>query len=117
MRLQPVAFFLNSIDDQVQISMDHPTRANAGVPAPHFSQDEVLSRLGGKRQRGAVIPPCQHCARVHRSDQEKDRCEGVAEAAAATAARIIGQQQVEEARASQVCNTCGRRHRSEGTAP
>ena len=93
--------------------MDRPTRANAGVPAPHFSQDEVLSCLGGKRQRGAVIPPCQHCARVHRSDQEKDKCERAAEAAAATAARMIRQQQVEEARAAQVCNTCGRLHHSD----
>jgi hypothetical protein len=96
--------------------MDRSTRVNAGVPAPNLSQDEVLSSLGvigGKRQRGAVIPPCQHCARVHRSVQEKDRGGRAAEAAAAIAARMIEQEHVEEARFAQLCNTCGLRHHSE----
>ena len=99
-----------NVQVEVEIRMDRPTRVRAGVPAPHFSQDELLSSIavGGKRQRGAVIPPCQHCARVHRSDQEKDKCERAAEAAAATAVRMIRQQRVEEARVpAQLCNTCG----------
>ena len=82
-RSQPGSFVLKKMNVQVEVEirMDRPTRVRAGVPAPHFSQDELLSSIavGGKRQRGAVIPPCQHCARVHRSDQEKDKCERAAE--------------------------------------
>ena len=61
--------------------MQRPTRCNAGVAAPHFSQDDRLYAAPAKRQRGDALQPCQHCSRVHRSDNELDRCQRSIEAA------------------------------------
>ena len=61
--------------------MQRPTRCNAGVAAPHFSQDDRLYAAPAKRQRGYALQPCQHCSRVHRSDNKLDRCQRSIEAA------------------------------------
>jgi ATP-dependent DNA helicase PIF1 len=107
--------------------MNRPIRTNASVPAPHFSQDEGLSSLGVKRQRGAVIPSCQRCATVHRSDKENDKCKRSADASTAQwcdscssrhkseaeRLRCSRRQQVEAA--SVLCGVCCRRHQSEAS--
>ena len=54
--------------------MQRPARYNAGVAAPHFSQDESLYAGAQKRQR-FVLEPCQRCGTVHRSDKKRERCE------------------------------------------
>ena len=61
--------------------MQRPTRCNAGIAAPHFSQDDRLYAAPAKRQRCDALQPCQHCSRVHRSDNELDRCQRSIEAA------------------------------------
>jgi len=61
--------------------MQRPTRCNAGIAAPHFSQDDRLYAAPAKRQRVDALQPCQHCSRVHRSDNKLDRCQRSIEAA------------------------------------
>jgi len=63
------------------VNEHRPVRTNAGVPAPHFSQDDRLYAAPAKRQRVDALQPCQHCSRVHRSDNELDRCQRSIEAA------------------------------------
>ena len=119
--------------------MQRPTRCNAGVAAPHFSQDDRLYAAPAKRQRGYALQPCQHCSRVHRSDNKLDRCQRSIEAAekSEAAARRRDAEKAEAAarrdaekaeaaarrdaekarreflRAARHCDSCGGSHSSE----
>ena len=108
--------------------MQRPTRCNAGVAAPHFSQDDRLYAAPAKRQRGDALQPCQHCSRVHRSDNKLDRCQRSIEAAekSEAAARRRDAEKAEAAarrdaekarreflRAARHCDSCGGSHSSE----
>ena len=93
-----------------------PVRTNAGVPAPHFSQDDRLYAAPAKRQRVDALQPCQHCSRVHRSDNELDRCQRSIEAAErseAAARRDAEKARREFLRAARHCDRCGGSHSSE----
>lgn len=108
-----------------------PVRTNAGVSAPHFSQDDRLYAAPAKRQRSDALQPCQHCSRVHRSDNELDRCQRSmnaamaaaekseaaarrdAEKAEAAARRDAEKSRREFLRAARHCDSCGGSHSSE----
>ena len=111
--------------------MQRPTRCNAGVAAPHFSQDDRLYAAPAKRQRGDALQPCQHCSRVHRSDNKLDRCQRSIEAAEKSEAAARRDAEKAEAavrrdaekaeaaarreflRAARHCYSCGGSHSSE----
>ena len=111
--------------------MQRPTRCNAGIAAPHFSQDDRLYAAPAKRQRGDALQPCQHCSRVHRSDNELDRCQRSIEAAEKSEAAARRDAEKAEAavrrdaekaeaaarreflRAARHCDSCGGSHSSE----
>ena len=111
--------------------MQRPTRCNAGVAAPHFSQDDRLYAAPAKRQRGYALQPCQHCSRVHRSDNKLDRCQRSIEAAEKSEAAARRDAEKAEAavrrdaekaeaaarreflRAARHCDSCGGSHGSE----
>ena len=111
--------------------MQRPTRCNAGVAAPHFSQDDRLYAAPAKRQRGYALQPCQHCSRVHRSDNKLDRCQRSIEAAEKSEAAARRDAEKAEAavrrdaekaeaaarreflRAARHCDSCGGSHSSE----
>jgi len=76
--------------------MERTIRANAGVPAAHFSQDDSLYLR--KRQRPVYFDACLRCQVVHRSEKEQERCRR-ADAA--------------EKRLNEVCPRCQVAHRSE----
>ena len=109
------------------VNEHRPVRTNAGVPAPHFSQDDRLYAAPAKRQRVDALQPCQHCSRVHRSDNELDRCQRSIEAAErseaaarrdAEKAEAAARRDAEKARreflrAARHCDRCGGSHSSE----
>ena len=98
------------------VNEHRPVRTNAGVPAPHFSQDDRLYAAPAKRQRVDALQPCQHCSRVHRSDNELDRCQRSIEAAErseAAARRDAEKARREFLRAARHCDRCGGSHSSE----
>ncbi len=60
-RSQPGSFGLKKMNvpvEEIEKRMDRPTRVRAGVPAPHFSQDELLSSIASSgnvvRDRGST---------------------------------------------------------------
>jgi len=115
--------------------MQRPTRCNAGIAAPHFSQDESLYAAAQRRQRHVELAPCHLCSRVHRSDKELEKCQKVhdvdqrrakrsreeaekaerrdAEKAEAAARRDAEKSRREFLRAARHCDSCGGSHSSE----